>query len=370
MSAPGDGEGTTLRQRPVPAVHESLEDLYEHAPCGYLSTTPDGTIVKANATLADLTGYAADDLIGTRFSDLLTAGGRMYVETHYTPLLLLQGHAREIALDIRCADGSTLPVLVNAVMVSDEEDQPKVIRTSVFDATNRREYERELLRARERAQASEEKARLLAQTLQASLIPPADPEIPGMDIGAVYRPAGAGDEVGGDFYDVFEIGRREWVVILGDVSGKGAAAAAVTALARYTLRAAAMRSRRPSDVLRELNSALLVDGGDRYCTVVCLRLRRDRDDQVVVTIASGGHPLPLLIGAGPAHPVGRTGTMLGATSTPILRDTTFPRTRASGCSASPTASPRVAVTRSSTARSGWRPRSTLTSARRQPTSHG
>lgn len=79
--------------------------LYERAPCGHLSTTPEGLIVKANQTFLDLTGYALDDLLGKRrFVDLLTAGGRIYHETHYSPLLRMHGTAREIALDLICAD--------------------------------------------------------------------------------------------------------------------------------------------------------------------------------------------------------------------------------------------------------------------------
>ena len=82
--------------------------------------------------------------------------------------------------------------------------------------------------------------RLLARTLQQTLIPPALPHDPGLDVAAVYRPAGDGDEIGGDFYDVFQIGVDDWVVAVGDVQGKGVDAAVVTALARYTIRAAAV----------------------------------------------------------------------------------------------------------------------------------
>jgi serine phosphatase RsbU (regulator of sigma subunit) len=98
------------------------------------------------------------------------------------------------------------------------------------------------------AEESEERARVLAATLQASLIPPA-PRIPGLDLGAVYRPAGSGAEVGGDYYDVFEIGLDDWAIAIGDVLGKGAQAATLTALVRYTIRAAAVQVREPSLIL-------------------------------------------------------------------------------------------------------------------------
>src|SRR5918995_3761083 len=129
-------------------VDDSAEDLYENAPCGYLSTDVDGTIVKVNATLLRWTGFAVEDLVGRRtFADLLTVGGRIFHETHYAPLLRMQGRAREIAVDLVCADGRRLPVLVNAVVTPEEAGRPAVVRTAVFDATERRQYERELLEA-------------------------------------------------------------------------------------------------------------------------------------------------------------------------------------------------------------------------------
>ena len=198
------------------------ERLYDQAPCGYLTTTSDGLIAKVNQTFLTLTGYEQGDLIGRRrFVDLLTGGGRIYHETHYAPMLQMQGRAREIALDLVCSDGRRLPVLVNSVLERDSSGLPMVIRTAVFDATQRREYERELLRAKQRAEASEARARTLAQTLQQSFIPPARPQIPGLVLAGAYRPAGDGAEIGGDFYDVFEVSASDWCVVIGDVCGKG-----------------------------------------------------------------------------------------------------------------------------------------------------
>src|SRR3954464_7431661 len=95
-------------------LDDDPEQLYERAPCGYLSTTPDGTIVKANATFLDLCGYRREDLLGRRtFADLLTAGGRIYHETHYAPMLRMQGTVREVAVDLVRADGTTMPPLIN-----------------------------------------------------------------------------------------------------------------------------------------------------------------------------------------------------------------------------------------------------------------
>ena len=100
-----------VRRTLDPAAGGAGGGLYEDAPCGYLSTRPAATIVKVNRTLLEWTGYGRDELLGRRFQDLLTAGGRIYHETHYAPLLRMQGAVREIALELVCADGRRLPVL-------------------------------------------------------------------------------------------------------------------------------------------------------------------------------------------------------------------------------------------------------------------
>jgi PAS domain S-box-containing protein len=143
---------------------ESAEELYENAPCGYLSTFPDGTIVRINRTILAWTGYQREDLLtGRRFQDLLTPAGKIYHETHYAPLLRMQGFVNEIAFDLLRADGGRLPVLVNSVEKRDAAGEPLLHRTTVFDATDRRRYERELLLARRKAEeAARAKADLLA----------------------------------------------------------------------------------------------------------------------------------------------------------------------------------------------------------------
>jgi sigma-B regulation protein RsbU (phosphoserine phosphatase) len=296
--------------------------LYERAPCGYLSTLPDGTIVKVNGTFLTLTGYARDQLVGRRrFAELLSVGGRIYHETHYAPMLEMQGSARAIALDIVRPDGSRLPVLVNAVLERDDEGRAVVVRAAIFDATDRRVYARELLRAKDRAEASEQRSIDLARTLQRTLIPPDAPVIPGLDLAAVYRPAGDGTEVGGDFYDIFQLGDGDWVVALGDVQGKGAEAAVVTALARHTIRAAAVNHSEPSAILATLNSVLVRDEVDRFLTVVLVRLRLD-GDRWLATTSCAGHPPPLL-----RHrherpvPIEARGPLLGIVEDPTLVDT-------------------------------------------------
>ena len=138
---------------PPALIEESAEDLYENAPCGYISALPGGLLVRVNQTFLTWTGYRREDLVGRRrFQDLLTAGGRIYHETHYAPLLQMQGSVREIAVEMVCADGARLPVLINSVLRRDQAGKPLLVRTTVFNATDRKEYERELLRERQRAE--------------------------------------------------------------------------------------------------------------------------------------------------------------------------------------------------------------------------
>jgi phosphoserine phosphatase RsbU/P len=316
---PRDGTGEAFREA---LLQDDPVLLYERAPCGYLSTRPDGLIVRVNETFLTWTGHRREDLVGTRrFIDLLPVGGRIYHETHYAPTLQMQGAAREIALEILCADGRRLPVLVNSVLDHDADGRPQVIRTAVFDATERRRYEQEVLAAKRRAEESEARALELAHTLQQTLIPPTPPHIPGLDVAAAYRPAGDGRQVGGDFYDVFQISTDDWVVVLGDVQGKGAEAAVVTALARYTVRAASVDHDSPGGGLHRPDRVVERAETDRFCTAVLVRLRRV-DDTWRATLACGGHPLPLLRRPGqePAA-VGRHGTLIGVLDQAWFTDT-------------------------------------------------
>lgn len=144
-------------------LEERAEELYEDAPCGYVSTLPDGTIVRVNHTLLEWVGASREALLSTRIQTLLTIGSRMYYETHYAPLLRMQGFVNEIALDLVCRDGRILPVLVNARERRDRDGSALFNRMTLFDATDRRRYERELLLARRKAeQAAKDKAALLA----------------------------------------------------------------------------------------------------------------------------------------------------------------------------------------------------------------
>jgi sigma-B regulation protein RsbU (phosphoserine phosphatase) len=295
-----------------PGAADNWEDLYQRAPCGYLVSAAGGTIVSVNETFLDWTGHGRESLVGRAVvHDLFAPGDRILYETHYAPLLRMQGFVREIAVTLVCPDGRRLPALINATL-----DDAGRIRMAVFLATDRRSYERELLEARRRAEESEARATLLARTLQESLLPPELPQIPGVEVAAVYRPAGRGDEVGGDFYDVFEVRRDDWTVVVGDVCGKGTAAAVITSLVRHTARAVAVRARRPRTLLSTLNRTLYEEtvrtGTMCFSTVACVRLQL-RSGDVRLSVGLAGHPPPLLLTAGeqPVR-VAKLGTLLGA----------------------------------------------------------
>ncbi len=169
-----------------------------------------------------------------------------------------------------------------------------------------------------RAGTAVENARLytersrIAHTLQQALLPESLPEIPGVEVLARYCAAGELNDVGGDFYDVFEYGPSRWMLVIGDVCGKGPRAAGVTALARHTLRAAAMSNQSSSEMLKTLHQALRRQPrGADLCTVCLVTIRPDAG-HTHLTVALAGHPPPLLVDReGQATQIGRPGTLLG-----------------------------------------------------------
>jgi serine phosphatase RsbU (regulator of sigma subunit)/ketosteroid isomerase-like protein len=154
---------------------------------------------------------------------------------------------------------------------------------------------------------SERERAEIAETLQRGLLPPRLPHIPGWSVAAMYRPAGAENEIGGDFYDALRIAGG-WMVVIGDVTGRGAQAAAVTALARYTLRTAAALTGDPVVALETLNRELLARPGASLCSVAAMAI--DEDSSRPVRLAIAGHPAPLL--------VDRDATVEATVSAPVL----------------------------------------------------
>ncbi|MDT0473299.1 SpoIIE family protein phosphatase [Streptomyces sp. DSM 41014] len=285
-------------------LEDSTEELYEQAPCGYLSTLMDGTIAKINATLLGWLGLDRSRVVGRmRFTDLLTVGGKLYHETHFAPLLQMKGEISGIALDIKAAGKQRMPVLVTSKVKTSENGEPLLIRTTVFDARDRRAYEAELLRgrkaaeeARRRSEADRARLQEALAALQQSLLPTELPAVPGLEAGSYYHTASP-DLLGGDFYDLFPLDGGRWAFFLGDVCGKGPQAAAVTSLARYTLRAAALHDADPITALTTLNTVLherYASGEGRYCTAIFGVLEPADDGRVGLHLASGGHPSALI----------------------------------------------------------------------------
>jgi PAS domain S-box-containing protein len=163
----------------------------------------------------------------------------------------------------------------------------------------------------------------IAHTLQAELLPARLPAIPGVSVAVRYRAAGELNEVGGDFYDVFERSDGDWALVIGDVSGKGAEAAAVTALARHTVRTASLQPASPAQLLETLNAALLAQrAGNEFCTVCVARLARGDAGRATLRLALGGHPPAFVLRAdGRVEAHGEPGTLIGVFPDPRLTET-------------------------------------------------
>jgi serine phosphatase RsbU (regulator of sigma subunit) len=150
------------------------------------------------------------------------------------------------------------------------------------------------------------------QALQLSLLPPTIEVPPGIDVGVVYEPAGESATAGGDFYDLFPIGDGRWCWVVGDVCGTGAEAAAVTGLARHTIRALALAGFPTGVTLERLNSAILDEGERaRFLTLVCGVIEPVRGGRARVGLVVAGHPPPFLVRDGTADQVGRPQSLLG-----------------------------------------------------------
>ncbi|MFF4490701.1 PP2C family protein-serine/threonine phosphatase [Streptomyces sp. NPDC001544] len=218
------------------------------------------------------------------------------------------------------ADDTAVLTDLAAIVMDEMELRLSALRALRHEQQQREAQSRHAEAERERAeeeraareQAEKDKAAIaaFASTLQRTLLPPALPTVPGLELACHYSTASAYD-VGGDFYDIFPLGDGRWAFFLGDVCGKGAEAATVTALARHTLRAAAQIDPDPVAVLTALNMVLLTDvtAGSRFCTAVFGVLSPDETGAFTVTVATGGHP--------PAYRLGRDDT--GATRVRAVR---------------------------------------------------
>jgi serine phosphatase RsbU (regulator of sigma subunit)/anti-sigma regulatory factor (Ser/Thr protein kinase) len=154
--------------------------------------------------------------------------------------------------------------------------------------------------------------RRVAQTLQQSLLPPALPIVKGIGLGAEYVPTQRDADVGGDFYDVVPMPDGRWLVVIGDVSGKGVQAATVTGLVRDVIRVLIRDGRPLHEMLDRINDTLVDRGGGRYCTLAMAALATAPDNRLVVTLHLAGHDRPVLLRSeGETTFVGTPGTALG-----------------------------------------------------------
>lgn len=198
---------------------------------------------------------------------------------------------------------------IGAMQIATTDDSGR--RLGETDVQLAEELARRATIAIENARLHEERS-YIAATLQSSLLPPALPEIPGVELAVRFRATGEASDVGGDFYDAFRSGDG-WMLAIGDVTGKGPEAAAITSLARHTMRTAAMYERDPARVLERLHEALRAEQRERrLCTALCARVEPGPSG-VSVSLASGGHPAPYLLRPrGEPVAVGRHGLLLGA----------------------------------------------------------
>lgn len=244
-----------------------------------------GKVVDFSPAAEHVFGHARADAIGQPLAELIIppeqrdahrAGIDRFRETGIGPIL-----GQRVEVVAMRADGSEFPAEL-AVAAIDAAGTP-LFSAHVRDITDRLEAERSLRAAGYRYAE-------IARILQSSLLPPELPTVPRYEVASRYRPGQDGLDVGGDFYDLFSISETTWGAVLGDVMGKGAEAAATTALARHTVRAAALGAGSPVLVLRLLNQALFRNDPERFCTAVTAFVSEDGK----VRVASGGHPPPLL----------------------------------------------------------------------------
>jgi PAS domain S-box-containing protein len=221
---------------------------------------------------------------------------------------------------------------LNAIMVVPMTAGERVLGAITFVSAQARRFDADDLELAcelgRRAGVALENARLyfergeIAHTLQAALVPDPVSSVPGWDLAALYRPAGDGAEAGGDFYDVIETDDGRLVTI-GDVSGKGARAAAITGLARFTMRTAAGITGDAHVALRTLNAGLLRRPGGDLCSAAVVALTED-GPRARARVICAGHPPPLLLRDGEPRPVGRPGLVLGVAEDAAWREVEVP----------------------------------------------
>lgn len=220
-----------------------MDNFLDSSPGGFLSLSGDGTILAANKTLCVLLGYGVGALDGQPFSTILAAGGRVFYQTSLIPQLMLHGKAEEIYLSLRSQSGEPIPMLLSAAQR--EAESGPVTDCVLLTIYQRLHFESELLQARKiadeasaEAAKANERERLIAGQLQEALQPALPSFVPGLALAQYFEPAlQLSEGVGGDFYDCFALGGGRTALVVGDLVGKGLAAASQTATVRNMLRA-------------------------------------------------------------------------------------------------------------------------------------
>jgi len=291
--------------------HDLLAAQLEVVPAGTVVVSPSREVLSFNDRLLSMFGVPRDQALG---------GGK-------TPQALAQVHAA----------AAEIPEVMQLLELAHTPGTGEIHRTytqrsgrvldlhgaPVVDAHGVYRGRAWFVRDETARHRAEQAVRMLADTLVASLLPPHLPLVPGAVLASRYQASTAEAEVGGDFYDVFSTGSDRWAISFGDVCGSGPEAAVVTALARHTVRAVAVRRDPPSAVLGALNRALLSqqDEAQRFLTALQLDLHRRPRGGFTVTVACGGHPPPFVRRVdGTVERLGRPGTVLGVVEEPDLTD--------------------------------------------------
>ena len=295
---------------PGGALAELLVALADHSPDGVVVVSPDGRLVFVNSRFSEIWRFppgvveSGEDSVALEAAIDLVRDPEAFVQrVHRAYAERFPTHDEVELLDGRVLDRYGAP-----------------LRDRAGTELGWAWYFRDVTELRR----AESEQRALAATLQASLLPPRPPSVPGMDVATRYRPGATELLVGGDFYDVFRLAPNAWGLAVGDVCGKGAGAASLTALTRYTVRAAAVHHALPSAVLEEVNAGLVADAAadadDRFCTVVFARLELDVCG-AWVTLANAGHPRPIVVRrAGWIDMRGQAGTPVGMFETAAVTD--------------------------------------------------
>ena len=304
------------REHAQAAMRESRDELelvLRHMPVGVTVVGPDGRYRFVNEVTARINDATPEELIGVSAIDAI-AGLTIFdpdgteIDRDDLPLFqALRGEPSPSRL-VRFEGPAVREqswAIAHAIALPDRSGSPRAVISVIENVTDVKSAEAAL-------RASEARYREIADTLQRGLLPPEASEVAGLEFAARLLTEQAGTRIGGDFYDVFQVGGDRYAIVIGDVSGKGVGAAGLTALARYTIRTAAMEDPLPGHVLPRLNEAMLASvPDDQYLTAIYALVEVVGDGHEV-TVAAAGHPAPLVVPAnGAVRAVPTRGTLIG-----------------------------------------------------------